>query len=175
MSDKDYSNSDCINSLIEASEIVDGKLTHEEYKRLDIKPSVWVIKNRFRSWNKAKEIAGLDTNTTSRLKLSDGPPDLLEVSNEEWKELNTATRNRKRKQAYVAEKKVSEGCSKCGYNEHPAALDYHHTGNKSAEVATAVASRGMEFVKEVADECIVLCSNCHRIVTDNPYDENYYE
>lgn len=64
--------------------------------------------------------------------------------------------------------KLILGCTKCGYAQHPRALDFHHRdrNNKSFEVSTAVGQCFglIKFLKEIS-KCDVLCANCHRIET----------
>ena len=62
--------------------------------------------------------------------------------------------------------KLGIGCQRCGYKEHPAALDFDHIdpANKKYTVGkmtkTDIAKMWVEVTK-----CLVLCSNCHRIKT----------
>lgn len=59
--------------------------------------------------------------------------------------------------------KVARGCVDCGYNAHPAALDFDHIGDsKTINVCNAksIAQAEAEIAK-----CEVVCSNCHRIRT----------
>lgn len=56
--------------------------------------------------------------------------------------------------------KLSVGCSECGYSEHPAALEFHHQGDK--EINLSFAKRLTQAKKEMK-KCVVLCPNCHRI------------
>jgi hypothetical protein len=62
---------------------------------------------------------------------------------------------------YVAIRKLTLGCSICGYKEHPAALDWHHTDDNKESIvglcdSISAADREME-------KCIVMCANCHRV------------
>ncbi len=66
--------------------------------------------------------------------------------------------------AELANIKTTQGCADCGYNQHPAALDFHHTGDKSFSVSAAACSgASMTRLKQEIAQCIVLCANCHRI------------
>ena len=59
--------------------------------------------------------------------------------------------------------KLAAGCCDCGYNAHPAALDFDHVrGDKAADVPLcgSIAS-----ALEEAKKCVVRCANCHRIRT----------
>lgn len=65
--------------------------------------------------------------------------------------------------AWIAEYKVTNGCVDCGYNEHPAALDFDHVGDmKTANVSKL---RTLKRVMAEIDHCVVRCANCHRIAT----------
>lgn len=60
--------------------------------------------------------------------------------------------------------KVDSGCVECGFNDHPAALQFHHRDEeqKVSNVAGIVNSR-WEVVEEEIAKCDVLCANCHSI------------
>lgn len=61
--------------------------------------------------------------------------------------------------------KVARGCSVCGYNAHPAALDFNHVrGEKLFNVSRDTKTAWSKVLEEIA-KCDVLCSNCHRIHT----------
>ena len=63
--------------------------------------------------------------------------------------------------AVVSMRKLTLGCSKCGYNTHPAALDWHHTSDDKENIVgrcDSIAAAEREMAK-----CIVLCANCHRV------------
>lgn len=70
--------------------------------------------------------------------------------------------NLKRIQDY----KVAQGCADCGYNSHPAALDFDHLGEKLYAVSMMRSYSWQSIMREVA-KCEVVCANCHRIRTDN--------
>jgi hypothetical protein len=60
--------------------------------------------------------------------------------------------------------KLRRGCIDCGYNKHPAALDFDHiVGEK--KFALSKVSRSLEALKDEIAKCVVRCSNCHRIRT----------
>lgn len=60
--------------------------------------------------------------------------------------------------------KTNLKCEKCGEN-HPAVLDFHHTGDKDFEIGDAVRN-GLSKIKILAEiqKCQVLCCRCHRIL-----------
>lgn len=55
-------------------------------------------------------------------------------------------------------------CEQCG-DDHPAVLDFHHTGGKDFEIADAVKN-GLSIARIIAEikKCKVLCCRCHRIL-----------
>ena len=61
-------------------------------------------------------------------------------------------------------------CTKCEQN-HPAALDFHHTDPSQKEnlVSKLVSNGCFAAAMEEVQKCIVLCANCHRI---HHYEEN---
>ena len=61
-------------------------------------------------------------------------------------------------------------CRKCGYVEHPAALQFHHRKpeEKLYEITKVMASASNLIfenfiIPEIRDKCDLLCSNCHDI------------
>ena len=62
--------------------------------------------------------------------------------------------------------KSERGCADCGYNEHPAALDFDHLpGYKKDFTIGAQMIRNMDRIWEEVAKCEVVCANCHRIRT----------
>ena len=57
--------------------------------------------------------------------------------------------------------KILKGCSICGYNRSPAALEFHHNGGKEFTIGEC-SSYGLKRIKKEIAKCIILCSNCHR-------------
>lgn len=74
---------------------------------------------------------------------------------------------RRERMAYIDAYKSARGCSICGWNEHPVALDLHHVdGEKSFTISQSQGQNcSMKKLSEELEKCIVLCSNCHRIIT----------
>jgi hypothetical protein len=62
--------------------------------------------------------------------------------------------------------KVESGCVDCGYNAHPAALEFDHRDPslKVAGIARMFTYTDERLFEEMA-KCDVRCSNCHRIKT----------
>ena len=69
--------------------------------------------------------------------------------------------------ARIQEVKVERGCADCGYNAHPAALDFDHLPGhvKSFRMASAAAGIKWSVVEAEMAKCEVVCANCHRIRT----------
>ena len=70
----------------------------------------------------------------------------------------------KKNKEYLASIKRERGCSKCGFNKHSAALDFHHVKDKKHNISRIARSGVAQNVldKEIK-KCIILCANCHRI------------
>ena len=61
--------------------------------------------------------------------------------------------------------KVDRGCVMCGYNAHPAALDFNHIhGEKSFSISQDPKVAWHKLIAEI-DKCEILCANCHRVHT----------
>lgn len=68
------------------------------------------------------------------------------------------------KRRILAEYKVKKGCTDCGFNRHPAALEFDHLPGfeKKQTVASMMYCSWKKIWEEVA-KCEVVCSNCHAI------------
>jgi hypothetical protein len=69
--------------------------------------------------------------------------------------------------AEIHEYKLQQGCTDCGYSEHPEALDFDHMpeSRKEFNIGAKIGVYSMERIwKEVA-KCEVVCQNCHAIRT----------
>lgn len=69
---------------------------------------------------------------------------------------------RQEKSQFLNELKSSQGCARCGYNEHPVALDFHHVDGRQGE-HKGMYQLTMKQIQAEIELCIILCSNCHRI------------
>jgi hypothetical protein len=72
-----------------------------------------------------------------------------------------------KRKAWLIEQKSGLCCAECGYDKHPAALQFHHVdeNTKVGNVSKMVATPNVKFeviLIEIA-KCIVLCANCHAI------------
>lgn len=69
--------------------------------------------------------------------------------------------------------KIEKGCARCGYDEHPAALEFDHIDRSVKEFNISVLTTRLSQYREEdinqmwteVAKCQVLCSNCHRIKT----------
>ena len=54
-------------------------------------------------------------------------------------------------------------CVLCGFDEHPAALQFHHIdpSSKVFHISEGGLTRGMAKSRAEAEKCVLLCSNCH--------------
>lgn len=61
--------------------------------------------------------------------------------------------------------KLERGCQKCGFNQHAAALEFHHR-NPDEKLFRLSESRNYSWkmVLQEIEKCDVLCSNCHAIL-----------
>jgi hypothetical protein len=57
-------------------------------------------------------------------------------------------------------------CRICGFDEHPAALQFHHLdpAGKAFHLSEMGFTRGIERMRKEAQKCALLCANCHALV-----------
>ena len=78
-------------------------------------------------------------------------------------------KRKERNREYIHELKKN-GCSKCGYNEHPECLEFHHLvpskkNGKFENLSFAIRHKWkLEKIDEEVSKCILLCANCHRLL-----------
>ena len=83
----------------------------------------------------------------------------------------TRARNKKQREkrkAWIDAYKLSKGCSVCGYNANPVALELNHIDpNEKKFTVSRVLGSGYPWatVLEEIEKCNVMCSNCHQIHT----------
>jgi len=76
--------------------------------------------------------------------------------------LNAKRKAEKRLQVSAYKKEI--GCMKCGYNENPDILHFHHRDPKEkiTNVSRMVGkNHSMERIKREIDKCDLLCISCH--------------
>jgi hypothetical protein len=68
---------------------------------------------------------------------------------------------------FLDQTKLKSGCVVCGFNDHPAALDFDHLPgtNKIATIAKLFSGLKEKLLLEEIKKCEVFCANCHRIRT----------
>lgn len=89
---------------------------------------------------------------------------------------NRIVRARKLKHRLMLERiKLECGCSRCGYDEQPVALQFHHKDKKikSFTISTNIARPILRLLKET-EKCDVLCANCHLIVEFEENENSLY-
>jgi len=80
---------------------------------------------------------------------------------------NTAAVSERRRQ--VKRQLVEEAggkCRLCGFDEHPAALQFHHRdpATKEFHLSHGGMTRGIGRMRAEARKCVLLCANCHALV-----------
>lgn len=60
-------------------------------------------------------------------------------------------------------------CIKCGFNECPGSLHFHHHDKDGKEFNISFGGKAFENIKNELDKCELLCGNCHHEVH---YDES---
>lgn len=161
-----YSEEECLESLRKAAKEIGHSPSASEYKSLNIYPSVSTILNIFDTWNCAKKLAELNTvNRGDSTKPIQPPPDNMEINEEKWKSFTPNRRYKHRRRAKWAKVKCERGCSDCGYDEHPSALDFHHIEpkDKSKPISEMINTSSPEELEKEVEKCEVLCANCHRL------------
>jgi hypothetical protein len=62
-------------------------------------------------------------------------------------------------------------CRRCGWNKHPAGLEFHHPGkDKEFEVGNYWHLKWEKILPEIM-KCELICSCCHRIEHSHRFDE----
>lgn len=70
------------------------------------------------------------------------------------------------RKAWLEKYKLEKGCTDCGYNAHPAALDFDHLpGTVKLRDIRHGSSLGWVALMNEIEKCEVVCANCHRIRT----------
>lgn len=84
---------------------------------------------------------------------------------ERFRENNQKLRERNRE--YIQEIKKSGKCFRCGWNEHPCGLDFHHLDPQAKHKNVSWLSKdshSLETLNEEISKCVLVCANCHRIL-----------
>jgi len=104
-------------------------------------------------------------------KWIDSPKGIAYRKSEAFKE-SVRKHRRTREKAYRTETqrkvrviKVEQGCLKCGYKEHHAALEFHHREPEKKKFRLSESRNySWKMVLEEIDKCDVLCANCHAVL-----------
>jgi transposase-like protein len=75
-----------------------------------------------------------------------------------------AARRRQVKRILVAE--AGGCCRRCGFAEHPAALQFHHVDptTKAFNLSAQGVTRSIAKARAEMRKCVLLCANCHALV-----------
>jgi hypothetical protein len=65
--------------------------------------------------------------------------------------------------ARIMEIKRKGFCVDCGYNAHPAALDFDHIGDDKKFTVAKAGTYSWERVEAEIKKCVLRCANCHRL------------
>ncbi len=65
---------------------------------------------------------------------------------------------------FLRQHKTQHGCISCGYNQHFAALEFHHKNDNKEFILSKAHNFGWEKILKEINKCDILCSNCHRIL-----------
>ena len=77
------------------------------------------------------------------------------------------------RRTFVDAYKLEVGCESCGFNAHPAALEFDHLdpSTKKYSIGSQLMSMSWKAIHEEIAKCRVLCANCHQIHT---HESNHY-
>ncbi len=64
-------------------------------------------------------------------------------------------------------------CVKCGYNKCPLALEFHHIDPTTKDFNINGRKSFNQNVKNELDKCILLCSNCHREIHYETFENKH--
>jgi len=82
----------------------------------------------------------------------------------------TQRATQRRRAQWYTELKRSLKCERCGYDKHPAALDFHHRDPTTKSFGVGIAAGGgmpEALVRAEMEKCEVLCKNCHAELHNN--------
>jgi hypothetical protein len=163
---KKYTKHDFIIAILDVESKIDRSPTESDYKkhRKDIDPSLSRLKERIGSWNRAKELAGLDKYDNNRETIDYSIVD-IESDDLNWENLSTRKRRILRRRKWFDRYKDTLSCKSCSESRNPA-LQFHHKvpANKIDNVSD-MANRGYskKAILQEVNKCEVLCANCHAV------------
>jgi hypothetical protein len=68
-----------------------------------------------------------------------------------------------RNRARLAAIKISAGCADCGYDDHPAALQFDHVRGVKLGNVSGMVKRSWSVIAAEVEKCDVVCGNCHAL------------
>ena len=85
------------------------------------------------------------------------------AQNPQWakKAVERVSRTRRKNKQILIEEHGG-GCSICGYNKNPAALEFHHPDPTIKDPKIIGTSTSLDKQRLEASKCVLLCANCHR-------------
>lgn len=90
--------------------------------------------------------------------------------------VSTGMRNHARLRKQEAIKQLGNCCSICSGQFHQAAYDFHHKDptEKETGIAKLLQSYSLDHpkVQQELEKCVLVCSNCHRTLHANLFDDN---
>jgi hypothetical protein len=88
------------------------------------------------------------------------------VNREKYKEIDRLSAQKRRtkfRELFLQIKnEMGNKCSKCGFNEYPQILQFHHLRDKNENVSEM---KSLKKIRQETAKCILLCPNCHMILT----------
>lgn len=77
-----------------------------------------------------------------------------------------AVSDRRRQVKRMLVKEAGGSCAVCGFDGHPAALQFHHLdpSTKEFHLADQGITRSLSRMRTEARKCVLLCANCHALV-----------
>jgi len=73
---------------------------------------------------------------------------------------------RRRKVKAVLVEEAGGACVRCGFDEHPSALQFHHVdpSQKAFPISRKGVTRSLREARAEAKKCVLLCASCHAMV-----------
>lgn len=76
------------------------------------------------------------------------------------------SRERQKRKAWLKELKEATPCANCGENFPSYVMEYHHLRDKILNVGYTISQNWIKRnIEAEIEKCVLLCANCHRILT----------